>query len=314
MDISVILATYNRDDILQKTLKSFENLNTDGFSWELIIVDNCGLQSTQKLVESYTDLLPLKFLQETRPGKNYAISKGLSHSVGELLVFTDDDIVADKDWLLNMLIGSQNFPNYHMFGGKITPTFPPERALDQCINLEHPISKTAYGILDLGPEDQEITANNIWGANMAVKREVFDSGLAFDNSVGPSQKQNYTMGSEASLLIPAEKAGFKSIYLSKAHVLHQIRPEQTSIKWMKQRALRMGRGKAAIADEYGRFKTIAGIPRFIYKKLALSKLRSLAFLLTRNHNQYFDETMSYWTWLGVAQYHKSGPPLSLTKK
>ena len=48
MDISVILATYHRPEILNRTLESFCSLDTNLLKWEVLVVDNAYDIKTQK--------------------------------------------------------------------------------------------------------------------------------------------------------------------------------------------------------------------------------------------------------------------------
>ena len=40
MDISVVLATYHRPEMLNRTLESFCSLDTKTLKWEVLVVDN----------------------------------------------------------------------------------------------------------------------------------------------------------------------------------------------------------------------------------------------------------------------------------
>lgn len=304
MDISVLLATYSRDDILERTLDSFVKLHTDDLRWELIVIDNACLDSTQAIVDSFSQEVPVSYLRQPLPGKNRSLLKGMEIAKGDLLVFTDDDIIADTLWLQALFEGSIRHSEYDLFGGKITPHFPDKTRLDPIIDLQHPISKVAFVDLNLGNQDTPIPASKVWGPNMAVRRRVFEAGCTFDPTVGPSQNPKYTMGSEASLLIPAESAGFKAVYLADAKVLHQIRPEQMSLTWLKGRALRMGKGKAANSPDLENMPFFLGIPRFLYRKLATLYLQKTLAKALGNKTKNFDLEMSYWSARGVADYFR----------
>ena len=99
MDISVIIATYKRAGLLKQTLESFVSLNTRDMIWQLIIADNAGDIETERVIRSYENRLPLQFLKSSKRGKNAALNGALSKAEGELFVFTDDDIIADPEWL-----------------------------------------------------------------------------------------------------------------------------------------------------------------------------------------------------------------------
>ena len=87
LDISVLIATYNRAEILRQTLQSMTKLNRDGLSVEFVVVDNNSTDHTKEVIKSFTDRLPIRYLFEPRPGKNCALNKALNEvSFGEISV------------------------------------------------------------------------------------------------------------------------------------------------------------------------------------------------------------------------------------
>ena len=90
---SIIITTYNRPAFLERALKSCTQQETD-FSYEIIVVDDNGLQSnmqkvTQALVEKFpmVHYIPL----QKNSGACYARNEGVNKSNGEYLFFLDDD-------------------------------------------------------------------------------------------------------------------------------------------------------------------------------------------------------------------------------
>ena len=100
MNISILIPTYKRIAILTKTLEGFCDLNVSTIDWEILLVDNAGDPETRNVVKKFQNKIPIKYLIETNPGKNHALNLGLRHTKGELIVFTDDDIKAEKMWLI----------------------------------------------------------------------------------------------------------------------------------------------------------------------------------------------------------------------
>ncbi len=119
MDISIILATYKRPNILQRTLESFSKLECDVMQWELWVVDNAGDPPTEVVVKYWADKLPINYLVEPEPGKNHALNRALPEVCGQLIVLTDDDIIAMPDWLVQLWQGAQRWPDHMAFGGRI---------------------------------------------------------------------------------------------------------------------------------------------------------------------------------------------------
>jgi glycosyltransferase involved in cell wall biosynthesis len=90
---SVVIPTYNRAELLIKTLKSvLEQTYTD---FEVIVVDNCSIDNTSDVIQPY---LASGKVQYIRHDKNYerAVSRntGMENARGEFLTFLDSDDIA----------------------------------------------------------------------------------------------------------------------------------------------------------------------------------------------------------------------------
>lgn len=265
VSVSVLFATYKRGEILRITLDSFTKLSPCPFQYEIIVIDNACEKTTKLLVESYCDRLPIHYLQESKPGKNAALISGLSKAAGDILIFTDDDIIAEPDWLNNFVAGMQRNPEYDLFGGRILPHIAPG-VHDRLGLLQRSGSfiRSAYVIADWNLPEGPLKAGHIWGPNMAVRRRVFETGIMFDPDIGPNG-DNYIMGSESDFLNRAAKQGFKGAYIPTATVQHQIRPEQLDVKWLAGRAYRWGRGSVRRAPPSSRFRFL-NAPLYLYRK------------------------------------------------
>ena len=105
MDITVVLCTYNRCDSLANALQSLAAQTfATPVDWEILIVDNNSTDGTREIVERFCRVYPnhFRYIFEPRPGKSYALNTGLQHCDGEILAFTDDDIMAEPTWLENL--------------------------------------------------------------------------------------------------------------------------------------------------------------------------------------------------------------------
>jgi GT2 family glycosyltransferase len=103
-DISVVIPTYKRPDLLQRCLEPLleQSLPTDRY--EVIVVDDGQTEDTRALVENLaaaTNGRPL--LRYLRPegtrGPAAARNRGWRAARGEVVAFTDDDTIPDVDWL-----------------------------------------------------------------------------------------------------------------------------------------------------------------------------------------------------------------------
>jgi GT2 family glycosyltransferase len=220
------------------------------FDWQLIVVDNAGDDSTQRTCKEYQSQLPLLYMVCAQPGKNAALNQGLQHATGELIVFTDDDVLPDANWLAAMREGASRWPNHVLFGGRVLPHWPsepPDFVMQFASNAEQ--GRWTYGVLnpkfDEGPNPTLLPL----GANMAVRRTLFDNGMRFNETIGPNG-MSYAMGSETELNLRLRSQGHNAVYLPKSSVYHQIRPEQMTVEWIISRAFREGRGEARLKADF----------------------------------------------------------------
>lgn len=282
--VSIIFATYRRPELLQQMLDSLMQIDCAGLDWEVIAVDNCPQQSAQHLIQGYRNLLPIQYLCTSVPGKSSAINLGLSHARGELLIFTDDDIVADSAWLRELTAAAERHSDISIFGGRILPKYPANyRLLDHRIDFDNEFVKVAFGEADWPQPEGFIAAEKIWGANMMVRKKVFNDNFLFNPGIGPNG-DDYAMGSETELLLRAYAAGYRGLYVPSALVHHQVRKEQLSLEWLAGRAARLARGRVKMSDSQPQ-KTICGVPRYLYRKYLTRKLQLLVkFFYNKNRN------------------------------
>lgn len=87
--VSVVIATYNRASLLSRAVNSVLNQTYKDF--EIIIVDDCSTDSTQKVVQSFADTR-IRAVQNTRNmGQSRSRNTGIRMAQGEYVAFLDDD-------------------------------------------------------------------------------------------------------------------------------------------------------------------------------------------------------------------------------
>ena len=244
LDITVLIPTYNRAEILRETLEAMCQVKRDGLKVEFVVIDNNSSDHTKEVVESFADRLPLCYLFEPRPGKNCALNRALDTvELGRIVVFTDDDVTPQPDWLSQTMASSERNADYLVGGGKIINIWP---------NGEEPeyLAFAAGGMginnLDLGPEEMLFSSSGFpWGANLWVSRQVFDDGLRYDQSIGPSPTKR-AMGSEASFLLQLADKGHRMVYCPHSVVFHRAQQVLFTARGIRRRAYTYGRGQARL--------------------------------------------------------------------
>jgi glycosyltransferase involved in cell wall biosynthesis len=99
MDITIIVPTHNRSELLKKTLDGFCEQAADELVWELIIVSDGSTDSTSQTVMGFQDRLPLKYLWQAKRGVSSARNRGLREARSPIVLFLDDDVIPSPNLL-----------------------------------------------------------------------------------------------------------------------------------------------------------------------------------------------------------------------
>jgi glycosyltransferase involved in cell wall biosynthesis len=172
--ISVVAATYNRLPLLQKLLRalSVQTLGQDSF--EVIIVDDGSTDETVSYLRDFAEAHAgwCRYSLNQRQGPGAARNRGWRMASSQLIAFTDDDTVPFDNWLEELLIGFENYPDCAGLGGSIKrindSTF--SRFIDACGCLEHPRNA-----------DGEVTY--LVTANAAYRRSALESVNGFREDI-----------------------------------------------------------------------------------------------------------------------------------
>lgn len=93
MDITIIIPTCNRSQLLKRTLQGFCECIPGELSWELVIVSDGSTDSTHQTVMDFEDRLPVRYLQQPNRGVSRARNLGLREARSPIVLFLDDDVI-----------------------------------------------------------------------------------------------------------------------------------------------------------------------------------------------------------------------------
>src|ERR1700722_14650806 len=96
--VSVVVCTRDRPRELARCLASFSNqtLRPD----QIIVVDNASVSDETRQVSLNANVT---YLREDRPGLDIARNTGARAATGEIVAYTDDDVVLHPRWLQRLI-------------------------------------------------------------------------------------------------------------------------------------------------------------------------------------------------------------------
>lgn len=237
--LTVFIATHDGAATLPRILAAHAQLQAPPGGWKLVLIDNDSADGSAQIAHSFADRLPLAVVHERRRGKNHALNSGLRALAGDLAVFSDDDSIPERDWLVRLRAAADTQLEYAVFGGRILPLWEvePEAWLLQWVR-----HAPVFGITDPSWESGPCEPTRVWGPNMAVRAEWFRKGYRFDDRIGPNGSATYSMGGETEFTLRLAIAEQLACWHCRdARVHHIIKARSMTKTWILQRAFHLGR-------------------------------------------------------------------------
>jgi glycosyltransferase involved in cell wall biosynthesis len=254
--ISVIVCTFNRAHRLQAALESFRRIHfTPQVACELIVVDNNSTDGTESVVRDFQRMAPfdVRYVFERKQGHSRARNRGVTESRGEILAFTDDDVVIDAHWLEEL---SRTYAGFECLGvgGRIVPMWACAKPAWLPDDGPYPLHKAIVSF------DQGDWVSTLkippFGANMSFRRAAFERYGLFRTDLG-------RIGAD---LVGGEDIEFGRrllrhdetlVYNPGVAVYHPVEEERTTKKYFERWYFAYGRAaireKEAPATRRGRF-------------------------------------------------------------
>src|SRR6185503_338373 len=156
-DISAVITTYNRSEMLAKALEALLSQHAGGVRYEVIVVDNNSTDDTRATIEALISKghTNLRYVFEPQQGISYGRNAGIAAARGNIIAFTDDDVVVTDNWIATIKRAFDENPEVEYIGGKILPDWsePPPKWL----TIDHwwPLA-----LLDRGDKRFYVNASN----------------------------------------------------------------------------------------------------------------------------------------------------------
>ncbi len=235
-EVSLIICTRNRVLALHQTLEALLPIVHDNHGvLEIMIMDNGSSDQTATIVAEYARLWnKLVYYNEPTKGLSRARNKAVALAKGEILAWTDDDLMVSQEWLPRLIAPiAANVADCVVGRIEIAP------------QLQREWMKPFHRLWLA--ENIHPSLPQLIGANMAMRKSCFREGMAFDLETGPG-----ALGymDDTLLGMRLRQSGKRIVYADEALVIHHFSVERLNRSFWIRTARASGRSTAYISHHW----------------------------------------------------------------
>jgi GT2 family glycosyltransferase/glycosyltransferase involved in cell wall biosynthesis len=212
--ISVIIPTFNRAAMLADTLESFAAQSIPKNRYEVVVVDDGSKDATPEVCRDFASPIQLKYLHIENSGISAAKNTGILASRGRILLFCDDDDIADSHLLEEHLKAHKQYPQESVAILGYT-TWAPTLSVTPLMHYVTDIRRFLFAYGDL-KDGQMLDFTYFWGGRSSCKR-------SFLAKHGVFNRQFRTIIEDMELGYRLSKFGFRMVFHRPA-VSYMARP------------------------------------------------------------------------------------------
>ena len=248
MKIEIAICTWNRARLLKQTLESIAVASIpEEDSKRVIVVNNNSTDDTVNVVRSFESRLSIKIVDEPRQGHCFSRNCAIQNARGDLLLWTDDDVVVGENWILAYSKAAKANTDEVFWGGPIIPVF--EAGKPKWISDNWGKLSGCFAARDLG--DQSLLFDKAtlpYGANFAIRTQV-QKQFSFSEDLGRN-KRSVLGEDELQMLGRVLAAGEKGSWVPSAKLDHIIDRPRTTPGYVQRYFIGQGRALASRGQQW----------------------------------------------------------------
>ncbi len=265
---TIAIPARNNGRTIRKTLESLVNLDYPKEQLEIVIADNGSKDETKDIILEFEKMYPnlIRYLDASDcPGGGTTRAKLVDNSCGEIIVCTDADVIADPNWIAELIRPFDRDSNIGAVGGEILSRVVDNENLIELYCQQRDLLKVSKrrridtegyirGFRDLAPSDLVGWYTPFFAtANCAYRKSVIDEvGNEWDDN-----NDDEYFGFKVAL------AGYKQYFVSSAVIYHMHR---NTVKGLKKQLYFYGYNHPKLLKQFSKdyFEVLLGMDR--YKK------------------------------------------------
>ncbi len=298
MTLDVVVPTYNRSQLLKRTIVSLLKAPIpSGLDVTIIIADNNSKDDTEAMVREMQSQTtrPIRYVKEMRQSSSHARNAGINAGSGEIIGFIDDDEEIDEHWY-EVIAREFGDASIQFIGGPCLgnwaapppPWLPP--GYHSVIGVVVPKPRSVFGGTFQG---------NLMSGNAVIRRSAFDRVGTYSTKLGRSGK-GLLSEEDVELYRRLRSADLLGMYVPELIIYHYIPEDRLTRKyhrrWCYWRGVSQGLADKELKEAV---PYMLGVPRYRIGR-ALKGLASLPRHLVSSGDagQAFADELTLWDLAG----------------
>lgn len=172
-DVSIIIPTYNRKESLLRTLDSLARQTYPADRYEVIVVDDGSTDGTRETTKGSFPF-HLRYIRQCNQGSAFARNTGARNARGRLLIFLDDDMTVEPDYVAGLV--EEHYRHSRIIGmGTVYSYIPANATVFARVYAQLPTTNSP------SPNGAFVTFTDCGTANLSVERaDFFEIGMMHD--------------------------------------------------------------------------------------------------------------------------------------
>lgn len=247
MKLSVVMPTYNRSDLLERSLRALLDQTAPSQDYEIVVVDDGSTDATADVAAQVQAGAGgrLRCLRQRNQGPAAARNLGAREAKGAIILFTGDDCIADRQLVAEHLRVHVQEGDAGVVGHV---AWHPELAITPFMAfLDEGVQ---FGFKHIKDPDH-VTAWSFYTANCSIQKHWIEEAGWFDEDF------KYAAYEDIELAYRMQKRGLRIVYRPAALTYHH---HQTTLKHYLSRQKLAGRSAVLFARKHPELKAMLGIP------------------------------------------------------
>ncbi|MFC7077588.1 glucosyl-dolichyl phosphate glucuronosyltransferase [Haloarcula halophila] len=244
MRVSVVVCTHAMDRYTDCYEAARSVLDQSHDDVELVLVSDGDEAIADRFEDDFGDRTDVRVhCNDENVGLAVSRNNGAAVATGDVVAFLDDDAIADREWVAELVDVYQR-EDVPAVGGKQVPRWVAGKPAFLPAEFYWLIGVTHLGFGPDGDPDEPGEVRNTFGSNISFRMDIFEELGGFEKEIGGRRGDKNLQGEETEFCARLKAAsGYGVYYNPDAVIAHKIFDYRTDPGWLIDRAFWQGYSK-----------------------------------------------------------------------